>query len=49
LNAFAGAIIFYNKEGVDRALAIPVHGNKPLKMGLLKAVMREAGLTDEDF
>jgi predicted RNA binding protein YcfA (HicA-like mRNA interferase family) len=37
------------KEGVGRALAIPVHGNRPLKVGLLKAVMRTADLTEDDF
>jgi len=30
-------------------IVIPVHGNKPLKMGLLSAVIKDAGLTNEEF
>jgi predicted RNA binding protein YcfA (HicA-like mRNA interferase family) len=30
-------------------IIIPVHGNKPLKKGLLSAVIKDAGLTVEEF
>lgn len=30
-------------------IIIPVHGNKPLKKGLLGAVIKDAGLTNEEF
>ncbi len=38
----------YEKEGF-RALTIPVHGNKSLKKGLQRAIMKAAELTDEDL
>lgn len=37
------------KEGEASILTIPVHSNKPLKLGLLKALMKQAGLTDDDL
>jgi predicted RNA binding protein YcfA (HicA-like mRNA interferase family) len=30
-------------------IVIPVHGNRPLKIGLLRALMRIAELTEDDF
>ena len=30
-------------------IIIPVHGNKPLKKGLLSAIIKDAGLTVEEF
>ena len=30
-------------------LSIPIHGNNPLKAGLLKHMMKLAGITDADF
>jgi predicted RNA binding protein YcfA (HicA-like mRNA interferase family) len=37
------------KEGVDAILTLPIHGNQPLKIGLLKALMKQAGLTEPDL
>ncbi len=37
------------KEGESSILTIPVHSNKPLKIGLLKALMKQAGLTEGDL
>lgn len=37
------------KDGEPSILTIPVHSNKPLKFGLLKALMKQAGLTEEDL
>jgi predicted RNA binding protein YcfA (HicA-like mRNA interferase family) len=37
------------KEGESSILTIPVHSNKPLKIGLLKALMKQAGLTEDDL
>jgi predicted RNA binding protein YcfA (HicA-like mRNA interferase family) len=32
-----------------RAVPVPVHGNKDLKTGTQKRIMREDGLTDDDL
>ena len=37
------------KEGVDSILVIPVHGTKPIRVGLLKGLIKDAGLTNEEF
>lgn len=34
----------YTKEGVDARIVVPVHGNKEIKTGLLKAILKTAGL-----
>jgi predicted RNA binding protein YcfA (HicA-like mRNA interferase family) len=40
--------IYGKKESVVR-LSIPIHGNKPLKTGLLKHLLKMAGLTEKDI
>jgi predicted RNA binding protein YcfA (HicA-like mRNA interferase family) len=37
------------KEGHRERIVIPVHGNKPLKIGLLKNQMKIAGVTENDL
>jgi predicted RNA binding protein YcfA (HicA-like mRNA interferase family) len=37
------------KEGAEEILVVPVHGNKLIKVGLLKGLIKDAGLTNEDF
>lgn len=37
------------KEGADNIITVPVHANKPLKIGLLRALMKQAGLTETDL
>lgn len=39
----------YKKEGRRERVVIPIHGNKPLKIGLLKSQMKIAGITDADL
>jgi len=39
----------YGRSGSPIRLSIPIHGNKPLKIGLLKHLLREAGLDDADL
>ena len=36
------------RKGSDVRLSVPVHGNKPLKMGLAKHLLKMAGLEDGD-
>ena len=35
--------------GRRERIVIPIHGNRPLKIGLLSSVMKIAELTDEDL
>jgi predicted RNA binding protein YcfA (HicA-like mRNA interferase family) len=37
------------KPGYRERIVVPVHGNRPLKIGLLKAQMKIAGLTEDDL
>ncbi|NMG82852.1 MAG: addiction module toxin, HicA family [Methanosarcinales archaeon] len=37
------------KEGTENILVIPVHGKKPIKIGLLKGLIKDAGLINEEF
>jgi len=43
-----GSHHIYGKAGSNVRLSIPVHGNKPLKIGLLKFLLKSAGLTERD-
>ena len=36
-------------EGTENILVIPVHGNNPIKVGLLKGLINDVLLTNEDF
>jgi predicted RNA binding protein YcfA (HicA-like mRNA interferase family) len=37
------------KEGRQERIVIPIHGNHPLKIGLLHAQMKIAGLSEEEI
>ena len=39
----------FTKEGHRERIVIPVHGNQPLKIGLLKYQLKIAGLTEADL
>ena len=41
-----GSHHIYGKPGVDIRLSIPVHGNKSLKTGLLRRMLKMAGLEE---
>jgi predicted RNA binding protein YcfA (HicA-like mRNA interferase family) len=45
----SGSHHIYGKSGSVVRLSIPIHGNKPLKAGLLRHLMKLAELSDEDF
>ena len=49
LRKVTGSHHIYTKPGVDKILSIPVHKNKDLKIGTLRALMKIAELTEEDF
>lgn len=39
----------YGKAGSNIRLSVPIHGNQTLKVGLLKHLMKLAGLTESDL
>jgi predicted RNA binding protein YcfA (HicA-like mRNA interferase family) len=39
----------YGKPGSVVRLSVPVHGNQPLKIGLLRHLLKMADLTEEDL
>jgi predicted RNA binding protein YcfA (HicA-like mRNA interferase family) len=43
------AAIIYGKSGSIVRLSIPIHGNKPLKTGLLRHLAKLAEISDEDI
>ena len=45
----SGSHHIYGKSGSVVRLSVPIHGNKPLKTGLLKHLAKLAGLSDEDL
>ncbi len=45
----SGSHHIYGKAGVNVRLSVPVHGNDSLKTGLLRHLMKMAGLTEADL
>jgi len=43
-----GSHHIYTKAGRTERLSVPIHRNKPLKIGLLKHLLKQAGLSEED-
>lgn len=44
-----GSHHIYGKPASIVRLSVPVHGNKPLKVGLLKHLLKMAGLQESDL
>jgi len=44
-----GSHHIYGKSGHADKLSVPIHVNQPLKKGLQRHLMKQAGLTDEDL
>ena len=49
LKRVKGSHHIYSKDGEVFRLSIPVHGNKALKLGLLKHLMKIAKIDEEDL
>jgi len=49
LKRISGSHRILTKEGHQERIVIPVHGNQPLKLGLLKHQMKIAGFTEADL
>lgn len=45
----ASSHYIYGKAGSVIRLSVPIHGNKPMKIGLLRHQMKLAGLTEKDL
>ena len=44
-----GSHHIYGKTGSEVRLSVPVHGNQTLKTGLLRHLMKAAGLSENDL
>ena len=44
-----GSHHIYGKAGNVVRLSVPIHGNKPLKVGLLKHLLNLSGLSEDDL
>jgi len=44
-----GSHHIYGKQGSSARLSVPLHGNKPLKTGLQRHLMKVAGLNEADL
>lgn len=44
-----GSHHIYGKTGSIVRLSVPIHGNQPLKIGLMKHLLKMAGLQESDL
>ncbi|MEL6711427.1 MAG: type II toxin-antitoxin system HicA family toxin [Pseudomonadota bacterium] len=44
-----GSHHIYAKAGLNLRISVPVHGNKSLKCGLQKSLMKSAGIDEKDL
>jgi len=44
-----GSHHIFVRDGRPERLVIPIHGNRPLKVGLLRSQMKIAGLTEDEI
>lgn len=44
-----GSHHIYTKAGINARISVPVHGNKPLKIGLQRHLMKVAGMQDDQL
>ncbi|NQT13219.1 MAG: type II toxin-antitoxin system HicA family toxin [Planctomycetes bacterium] len=49
LDRVKGSHHILKKPGHRNALSVPVHGNKNVKKGTLRALIKAAGLTEDEF
>jgi len=43
-----GSHHIYVKEGSSKRISVPIHGKKPLKIGLLMHLVKTAGIDEDD-
>lgn len=44
-----GSHVILSRKGYPNILSLPVHKGKPIKQGLMKALIKMAGLTEKEF
>jgi predicted RNA binding protein YcfA (HicA-like mRNA interferase family) len=49
LTRVTGSHHIYTKTGSNLRITVPVHGNQDLKIGLLRAIMKMAGITEDEL
>lgn len=49
LRNIKGSHFVYVKEGRKERISVPVHGNRDLKIGLLKTIMKIADITEDEL
>ncbi len=49
LRRIKGSHHIYTREGSKLRISVPVHGNRSLKTGLLRRLMRDAGIDESDL
>jgi predicted RNA binding protein YcfA (HicA-like mRNA interferase family) len=49
LSHVRGSHHYMKKSGVAALVVVPVHGNRDLPKGTLRAILNQAGLTVDDF
>jgi len=49
LKRIHGSHHVYTKEGRKERISLPIHGNKPLKTGLLKHLMKIADISETEL
>ena len=49
LKRITGSHHIYAMQGREERISVPMHGNKDLKMGLMRAQMKIAGITEQDL
>jgi predicted RNA binding protein YcfA (HicA-like mRNA interferase family) len=45
----SGSHHIYGKVGNKIRISVPIHGNQPIKIGLLRHFMKAAGLTEREL
>lgn len=45
----SGSHVILSREGYPNILSIPVHKAKPIKQGLINALIKLSGLTEKEF
>ena len=49
LKKIHGSHHVYTKAGRKKRISLPIHGNKPLKIGLLRHLMKIADIAEEEI
>ena len=49
LNRINGSHHIFTYPGRNERIVVPIHANQPLKTGLLRALMKVAGLEEKDL